>query len=108
MELQVVPIICSKISRQSIELTHVTYEHLIELELADQTSGSSELHIDILIGGNFYWRFMKGDVRKGTSGPVAINTILGWVLSGPCDWSQNYSTSNFVSSSHVLVAVHSR
>ena len=41
--------------------------------------------VDILIGYDQYWNVVTGEVRKGTSGPTAINTILGWVLSGPVE-----------------------
>ena len=37
----------------------------------------------MLIGSDYYWEIMNGEVRRGTTGPVAINTKLGWVLSGP-------------------------
>ena len=82
-ELCVVPKICSALTGQSIELAQVTYEHLIDIELADSTDGKSELRIDVLIGGDFYWNFVTERQIRGGSGPVAVDTILGWVLSGP-------------------------
>ena len=36
-----------------------------------------------MIGSDYYWDLMTGEIRRGESGPVAINTKLGWVLSGP-------------------------
>ena len=39
--------------------------------------------MDILIGSDYYWELTTGNVRHGNTGPVAINTKLGWVLSGP-------------------------
>ena len=37
----------------------------------------------MLIGSDYYWEIMNGEVRCGTTGPVTISTKLGWVLSGP-------------------------
>ena len=82
VELTVVPHICSPISGQTIELAQVMHEHLIDLPLADSTNRNSELAIDILIGGVFYWKFFSGMLRRGLRGPVAEETSLGWVLSG--------------------------
>ena len=43
--------------------------------------GGAELPIDILIGSNFYWQFMTGEMQRGRHGrPVAIRSHLGWVL----------------------------
>ena len=43
---------------------------------------------------------MTGEVRRGTCGLVAINTILGWVLSGPI--RDNHPIESFVN----LTSVH--
>ena len=43
-------------------------------------------NVDILIGADFYWRFITGRILQGKKpGPVAMETKLGWVLSGPTD-----------------------
>ena len=39
------------------------------------------LEVDILIGSDQYWNLITSETRRGTSGSVAINTRLGWVLS---------------------------
>ena len=101
VELYVVPKICSPLSEQTIELAQVTHEHLINLKMADFNNGSSDLKIDVLIGGNFYWKFMTGEVKSGNSGPVAMGTVLGWVLSGAFEEGRNSASTNFVQS-HVL------
>ena len=101
VELYVVPKICSPISCQEIELAQATYEHLVELKLADSTNGSSEIEIDALIGGDSYWCFMTGEMKRGRDGPVALKTILGWVLSGAYHNDSNSVGTNVVSS-HVL------
>ena len=35
-----------------------------------------------MIGGGFYWSFVSGNNRKGRTGAIALETTLGWVLSG--------------------------
>ena len=71
--------------RQSvIEFTEENYPHLQCLRRADNSHGDEQLNIDILIGANFYWHFVSGSViRCPGSGPVALSTRLGYVLSGP-------------------------
>ncbi len=44
---------------------------------------TSSLEVDVLIGCDLYWELITGNIRCGDSGPVAIQTRLGWVLSGP-------------------------
>ena len=39
--------------------------------------------IDVLIGSDFYWQIVTGEMKKGESGPVALSSKLGWLLSGP-------------------------
>ena len=74
------------------------------LELADFSS-EDELNIDktvqILVGADFYWRLVAGEVYRGrgdSSGPVAMRTRLGWVLSGPTEMVSDNLSPN----SHVL------
>ena len=70
IELHVVPNICHAISHQAIENVQASYPHLIDLELADYTEGSSELEIDALIGGDYYWKFVTGEIKQTEYGPV--------------------------------------
>ena len=52
-----VPNICFPISNQTIELTPATHSHLVTLPLAENTGGNSDLEVDVLIGGDYYWSF---------------------------------------------------
>ena len=60
------------------------YTHLAGLDLAD-LSPDETLQVDMLIGSDFYWDFITGRTIRGRSGPVAVETTLGWVLSGPAE-----------------------
>ena len=60
------------------------FSHLQGLKLADSSGGHSLLDVGLLIGADSYWQVVTGQIKQGElGGPVAINTHLGWVLSGP-------------------------
>ena len=59
------------------------YPHLTNLHLADYSSGQHDAEVEILVGSDHYWKIVTGNTKKGESGPTAIQTKLGWVLSGP-------------------------
>ena len=52
------------------------------LELANSFNCSTQ-QIDILIGSDYYYDFISGEVVRGETGPVAVGSKLGWLLSGP-------------------------
>ncbi|XP_028413520.1 uncharacterized protein LOC114536353 [Dendronephthya gigantea] len=80
----VVPTICSPICTQSVQAVVERYPHLCGLCLAEKSSLSNEVEVDVLLGADYYWNFVTNIIRRGVSpGPVAIWTKLGWVLSGP-------------------------
>ena len=80
----VVPHICEPIAPQPLNVCIKDCEHLSQLEFADSYD-DSPLKVDILIGSDYYWdlKLMMGEIQRGITGPVAINTRLRWVLSGP-------------------------
>ena len=82
IELIVAPYIFSPIWNQTIELTQATHIHLITLPSADNIGGNTELDVHALIGGDYYWSFFMGKILHGKIGPVAMETLLDWVLSG--------------------------
>ena len=73
--------ICSPIPTK-IQLDR--YAHLKELDLADSSlSENGHDEIDILIGSDYYYDVVIGEVVRGESGPVAVSSKFGWVVSGP-------------------------
>ncbi|CAB3979174.1 PREDICTED: uncharacterized protein LOC107346460, partial [Paramuricea clavata] len=97
-----IPTICSPLKNQAIEIACHNYSHLQGLKLADigpESNIGSE--VDILIGSDYYWHFLNGDIRRGELGPVAVNSMFGWVLSGPVD-DEVESTQVNLTSTHVL------
>ena len=102
VELHVVPKICLPLSQQTIEMAQFTYDHLIGLKLSDSTEGNSNLEIQVLIGGDQYWNFVTGKIIRKFEGPVAMETSLGWVLSGPLNIPFETSNTTLMSSSCVM------
>ena len=95
----VVPVLCAPLSEQAINIAVYQYPHLAGLGLADYPAKmNEELNCEILVGANFYWQFLSGKCIKAYEGPIAMESILGWILSGPVD---NGST---VESTHVNIA----
>ena len=101
-----VPVICSPLSGQCIELAKHKFPDLQGFKLADNSGGHSLLDVALLIGADSYWQVVTGQIKQSESGgPVAINTHLSWVLSGPVHGlSQVESSSVNLSSTQVLHA----
>ena len=81
-----VPIICSPLQNQAVNFAASTYQHLSGLLLADSISADeneNNVEVDVLIGADYYWHFLNGAIKRGESGPTALQTKVGWVLSGP-------------------------
>jgi len=100
LELLTVPHICEPLSPQPI--CPKTFPHLSSLTLADTHQSDTPLDVAMLIGSDLYWQLTTGEVIRGQSGPVAINTKLGWVLSGPVDTNEASNTATAVMSVHTL------
>ena len=81
----VVPHICDPVHAQPITTSKNIYTHLVGLDMADSSPESGVLDIDFLIGSDQYWSLVTGRISRGASGPTAIETRLGWVLSGPVE-----------------------
>ncbi len=94
VEIDEPPIVISALSYPSICISINTcfkvndYVHLQGLKLADAKLGKRNRRIDLLIGADFLYEIVSGEVIKGNFGPVAIKSKLCWILAGT---SQSYS-----------------
>nr|XP_047144811.1 uncharacterized protein LOC100214846 [Hydra vulgaris] len=79
-EAYVTPIICSPIINQRIDLAKLQHTELANIPIADDLKDGKE--IDILIGANYYWNFVTGQLIRANQSLTAVNTILGWTLNG--------------------------
>ena len=97
------PFICLHLKNQPITFAWKNFEFLKDLELAD--TGCSD-DIELLIGSDFYWAFVTGNVRLRKVGePVGVESKFGWLLNGPVSKEQSVSTNLSFSnenSSHVF------
>ena len=92
-----VPVICGPLSHQPIDLTKTSYEHLRNLNLAEDSSAADELPLQMLIGADYYWSLVNGTVVQGKqSEPVALSTKLGYVLSRPTAGNLDSPNTNSV------------
>ena len=79
------PVICAGLMNQNIQHVSTRYPHLTGLKLAG-TSKNLNKRIEILTGSDYYYSFVLREVLKGKiNEPVAINSLLGWILSGGFD-----------------------
>ena len=101
VEALVVPQIC-QVRNKHLEVVKGEYSHLKDLWLSDVCKSNDLLEIDVLIGADNLWAFQSGKVVKGKDDePVAVDTCLGWVVSGPLKGSSENECANvyFVSES---------
>ena len=96
--------ICEPLASQPISACIEGNPHLSGLDLADFSDGTSSLDVDILIGSDYYWNLVTGEVCRGNSGPVAIHTRIGWVLSGPTSSTELERSAVNLNTTHVLRA----
>ena len=102
LELFSVPLICEPLVAQPISFCVEKYNHLARLELADSSNGASAMEVDVLIGSDYYWEFATGKTSRGESGPIAIHTSLGWILSGPVPSTETGRSSVSLVTTHTL------
>ena len=97
-----VPQICEPLSNQPLSYVSEHHRHLSELDLADYCCTTEPLEVDMLIGLDHYWKLVTGKVIHEGDGPIAMQTRLGWVLSGPVPGLSCQTTCNLVST-HLLM-----
>ncbi|XP_070576126.1 uncharacterized protein [Ptychodera flava] len=60
----------------------INVPYLRELTLAHPVSDATSFEISVLIGADYYWDFVEDRVIRG-SGPTAVSSKFGYLLSGP-------------------------
>lgn len=74
--------ICPSIHREAIPSNLLDCRYLQGIYLAEDYTKSSDDEIDVLIGLDYYWDFVTGKVKRQRNKPVAVESILGWMLQG--------------------------
>ena len=79
----------SQIKNEYIEVIKTRYKHLQGLWFSDVCVKNEDLEIVVLIGSVYLWCFQGArTVRGERDEPIAVETGLGWVLSGPMEGSK--------------------
>ena len=66
--------------------------YLQKLPLAHPVTGDENFKISILIGADYYWHFIQDNIVRG-DGPTAVQSHLGYILSGPLHCTTNNTES---------------
>ena len=86
------PYICAPLKHQPLDLVKNAFENFKNINFADSGVGDE---IDLLIGSDYYWGLVSGRVVEASKGIglVAMETRLGWVVSGPFEGTNSQSVS---------------
>lgn len=71
-------------------------QEIDQLQLADVNYGSPG-KIDILLGAEVYSQILVDGIIKIPQGPVAQNTVFGWILSGPVIEEESLKRESLIS-----------
>ena len=104
IEAYVVPVICSPISNQRVDLAKERYNSLRRIQFSDDDNSENK-KVDILVGANYYWNFATGRLIRTNDTLTAVHTILGWTLNGNIR-STTESKDTTVNVAHVLHVAH--
>ena len=63
-----------------------------------------EAQFNLLIGSDYYWKLANGEMKRGKEGPIAVNSKLGWLLSGPINETVDRS---YITHSNLTIDGHS-
>ena len=88
------PVICSPVSTR---INIQEFPHLDGLQFADNLDGEDQ-SIDMLLGADYYYKIVTGEVIKGDTGPTAEGSKLGWLLLGPTS-----TTTSLHTISHLVI-----
>ena len=77
------PVTCADLTNQNCKIVSKRYSHLQGLNLADKSTDGSKT-IEILVGLDYYFEFITGEVIKGKFGePVALKSVsiyIQWTI----------------------------
>ena len=107
VEALVVPLICAPVANQIINDVQRSYPLLNGVDLADNSDLSTSLEIDIMVGADYYWKFVTGKTTNISEDLRVVETKLGWVLNGSVrrDVVQHHSVNSVnTMATHVLIA----
>ena len=78
----VVEKICTPLQGRYVIGRVESFAHLKNLPLADDDIELKTQEVEILVGLDYYYDVICGDVIRGDKGPVAVKSMFGYILSG--------------------------
>ena len=76
------PYICSPLKGQRVDLVEIRYPEIKNLELSDVGEGNQE--IEILIGADYYWAVVDGEIQRcndeGLVVVVQVRAVVKWAM----------------------------
>ena len=61
--------------------------------MAHPITSDENFHVSVLVGADYYWQFIQDHVVRG-DGPTAVQSRLGYLLSGPLPSPQHTDTTS--------------
>ena len=100
MEALCIPTISAQLSNQNSQyVLSQNYPHLQGLNIANSNSKTS-FDVNLFVGLDFYYNFITGNVKRDQIGePIAVESKLGWLLTGPL---KSNLVQTYLSDTHIL------
>ena len=96
-----VPVICVPLTVYDVNVIEASFPLFKDLCFSDTELNTRE--IDLLIGMDYYWSVVEDEnIRCDTEGLVAVNSKLGWLLSGPLRSSKENESSTVKLATHTM------
>ena len=90
----IVPTIAAPI-QNAVPISVNTIPHLRGLKLAHPVTCNKTFTISLLIGTDYYWKFIQDNIIRG-DGPTAQESKLGYLLSGPLPYSLSQAATSIL------------
>ncbi|XP_063420781.1 uncharacterized protein LOC134705998 [Mytilus trossulus] len=97
LQVLIVPAIAAPIQNNRRYISHQLH-YFKGLKLAHPLSEDNSFDISLLIGADHYWDVIKDDIVRG-DGPTAMNSKIGYLLSGPLTRTRGQRNSHMM---HIL------
>ena len=77
--------ICPPLAREAVPPEILDSKYLRGLDMAQDYSSPNLEEIDVLIGLDAYWSLVTGRIKRKKGSPIAVESILGWILQANPD-----------------------
>ena len=96
-----VPVICVPLTAYKI-VVEALIPTFKDLDVSDTRMHDSE--IDLLIGSDYYWSVVEDENRRySTAGLAAVNSKVGWLLSGPLNHGKDEDSAAVKLAMHTMI-----